>query len=29
MTEEVWKKGEQVAKMLVEYVKNIVLYYGL
>jgi hypothetical protein len=29
MTKEVWKKGEEGAKMLVEYVKNIGLYYGL
>jgi DNA repair exonuclease SbcCD ATPase subunit len=29
MTKEVWEKGEEQAKMLVEYVKNIGLYYGL
>jgi hypothetical protein len=29
MTKEVWKKGAQGAKLLVEYVKNIGLYYGL
>jgi hypothetical protein len=29
MTKEVWKKREEGAKMLVEYVKNIGLYYGL
>jgi hypothetical protein len=29
MTKEEWKKGEDGAKMLVEYVKNIGLYYGL
>jgi hypothetical protein len=29
MTKEVWEKGEELAKMLVEYVKNIGLYYGL
>jgi hypothetical protein len=26
---EVWEKGEEGTKMLVEYVKNIGLYYGL
>jgi hypothetical protein len=29
MTKEVWKKGEEGAKMLVKYVKNIKLYYRL
>jgi hypothetical protein len=29
MTKEVWEKGEEGAKMLVEYLKNIGLYYGL
>jgi hypothetical protein len=29
MAKEVWEKGEERAKMLVEYVKNIGLYYGL
>jgi hypothetical protein len=29
MTKEVWGKGKEGAKMLVEYVKNIGLYYGL
>jgi hypothetical protein len=29
MTKEVWEKGEEGAKMLVAYVKNIGLYYGL
>jgi hypothetical protein len=28
-TKEVWDKGEEGAKMLVKYVKNIRLYYGL
>jgi hypothetical protein len=28
MTKDVWKKGEEKAKMLVEYVKSIRLYYG-
>jgi hypothetical protein len=26
ITKEVWKKGEEGAKMLVEYVKNIILW---
>jgi hypothetical protein len=29
MTKEVWEKGKEGAKMLVEYVKNIGLYFGL
>jgi hypothetical protein len=29
MTKEVFEKGEEGAKMLVEYVKNIGLYYRL
>jgi hypothetical protein len=29
MTKEVWEIREEGAKMLVEYVKNIRLYYGL
>jgi hypothetical protein len=29
MTKEVWEKGEEGAKMLVEYVKIIGLYYEL
>jgi hypothetical protein len=29
MMTEVWEKGEEGAKMLVQYVKNIGLYYGL
>jgi hypothetical protein len=29
MTKEVWERGEEGAKMLVEYVKNIGLYYRL
>jgi hypothetical protein len=29
MTKEVWKKEEEGAKMVVEYVKNIGLYYRL
>jgi hypothetical protein len=29
MTKEVCEKGEKGAKMLVEYVKNIGVYYGL
>jgi hypothetical protein len=29
MTKKVWEKGEEGAKMLVKYVKNIALYYGL
>jgi hypothetical protein len=29
ITKKVWKKGEEGAKMLGEYVKNIGLYYGL
>jgi hypothetical protein len=28
MTKKVWEKGEEGPKMLVEYVKNIGLYYG-
>jgi hypothetical protein len=28
-TKEVWEKGEEGAKMLVEYMKNIGLYNGL
>jgi hypothetical protein len=28
-TKEVWEKGEEGAKILVEYVKNIGLCYGL
>jgi hypothetical protein len=28
-TKEVWEKGEEGVKMLVEYVKNIELYYEL
>jgi hypothetical protein len=29
MMKEVWEKGEEEAKMLVECVKNIESYYGL
>jgi hypothetical protein len=29
MTNEVWKNREEGAKMLVEYVKDFELYYGL
>jgi hypothetical protein len=29
MTKEVWEKGEEGTKMLVEYLKNIGLYYAL
>jgi hypothetical protein len=29
MTKDVWEKGEEGAKMLVEYVQNIGLYCGL
>jgi hypothetical protein len=29
MTKEVWEKEEEGTKILVEYVKNIGLYYGL
>jgi hypothetical protein len=29
MTKEVWEKGEEGAKILLEYVKNFGLYYGL
>jgi hypothetical protein len=29
ITKEVWEKEEEGAKMLVEYVKNIGLYYGV
>jgi hypothetical protein len=29
MTKEVWKKGEEGAEMLGDYVENIGLYYGL
>jgi hypothetical protein len=29
MTKKVWEKGEEGAKMLVEYMKNIGLYYGV
>jgi ribonuclease HI len=29
MTKEVWEEGEEGAKVLVEFVKNIGLYYGL
>jgi hypothetical protein len=29
MMKEVWDKGEKGTKMVVEYVKNIGLYYGL
>jgi hypothetical protein len=29
ITKEIWEKGEEGPKMLEEYVKNIILYYGL